>query len=78
MFAGSYRYEFFLKVEPLATYIKKTCKRIYIPKIHIAIDEVIIAYRGRFKHTTKLPNKSISEGYKVWVLVEYGYIWNWL
>jgi len=38
----------------------------------------MIAFRGRLKYITKLSNKPISEGYKVWALVEYGYIWSWL
>jgi hypothetical protein len=38
----------------------------------------MIVYRGRSKYTTKFKNKPISEGYKVWVLAEYGYIWSWL
>ncbi|SRR6266498_5036216 len=65
---------FFRKFKPLIIYIRKTCKRLYTPKIYIAIDKVIIAFRERFKYTTKLPNKSINEGYKVWTLAEHGYI----
>ncbi len=38
----------------------------------------MIAFRGRLKYITKFSNKSISEGYKVWALTEYGYIWSWL
>jgi hypothetical protein len=38
----------------------------------------MIAYRGRSKHTTKLKNKPINEGYKIWIFAEYGYVWSWL
>ena len=37
----------------------------------------MIAFRGRTVHTTKLKNKPISEGYKVWVLADHGYTWTW-
>jgi hypothetical protein len=30
---------------------------------------------GRTKHTIKMPNKPISQGYKIFALAEHGYIW---
>ncbi len=56
---------FFRKLESLIIYIRKIYKRLYTPKIYIAIDEVMIVFRGRFKYTTKFSNKPISEGYKM-------------
>ena len=38
----------------------------------------MIPYRGRTKHKVKLPNKPIKEGYKVWVLRDGGYVYDWL
>jgi Transposase IS4 len=38
----------------------------------------MIPYRGRTKHKVKLPNKPIKEGYKVWVLGDGGYVYDWL
>jgi hypothetical protein len=38
----------------------------------------MIPYRGRSLHKVKLKNKPISEGYKVWVLADNGYAWDWL
>ena len=38
----------------------------------------MIPYRERTKHKVKLPNKPIKKGYKVWVLGDGGYIYNWL
>jgi hypothetical protein len=66
------------KVESLATHIWLTCMRVYISGTHIIIDEVILAFRGRFKDTTKFKGKLIKEGYKNWILAEYGYVWLWL
>jgi hypothetical protein len=65
------------KVEPLASHIRETCKRVYTPGFHMTIDEVMLAFRGRSKDTTKFKNKLISEGFKNWVLAEHGYVWNW-
>jgi hypothetical protein len=38
----------------------------------------MIPYRGRTKHKVKLLNKLIKEGYKVWVLGDGGYVYDWL
>ena len=69
---------FWNKVEPLASYIRDTSKRVYTPGSHVTIDEAMLAFRGRTMHTTKLKNKPIKEGYKNWLLAEHGYAWNWL
>jgi Transposase IS4 len=38
----------------------------------------MIPYRGRSIHKVKLKNKPIQEGYKVWVLADHDYAWDWL
>ena len=38
----------------------------------------MILYRGRSNHTVKIKNKPISEGYKVWVLADQGYICDYM
>lgn len=38
----------------------------------------MIAYKGRTLYKIKLLNKPIKKGYKVWVLNDSGYIYNWL
>ena len=38
----------------------------------------MIAYCERTKHKVKLKNKLIKKGYKVWVLGDSGYVYDWL
>jgi hypothetical protein len=38
----------------------------------------MILFRDRSHHTVKLPYKPISKGYKVWILDDNGYAYNWL
>lgn len=38
----------------------------------------MIAYRSRMHDKVKLPNKPIKEGYKVWVLGDAEYVYDWL
>jgi Transposase IS4 len=66
------------QVEPMASIVKSNYKALWSPCSHLAIDEAMIAYRGRTHHKVKLPNKPIKEGYKVWVLGDAGYVYDWL
>jgi hypothetical protein len=38
----------------------------------------MLPFFGRSEDTVKMKNKSIKEGFKVWVLADYGYIYIWL
>jgi len=66
------------KLEPVGTIIRRNCKQNWFPSSHICIDEAMIPFRGRSHHTVKLPHKPISEGYKVWILGDNGYAYDWL
>src|SRR6185312_9450943 len=41
----------------------------------LAVDELMIAYQGRTKHTIKIKNKPVKEGFKMWCLGFRGYIY---
>ena len=69
---------FFWPVEPISSIIRQNCKTNWCPSTHLAIDEAMIPYQGRSLHKVKLKNKPVSEGYKVWVLADNGYVWDWL
>ncbi|KAL5316185.1 hypothetical protein ACEPPN_017063 [Leptodophora sp. 'Broadleaf-Isolate-01'] len=38
----------------------------------------MLGYRGRSAHVTKVPGKPEPNGFKVWVLCEKGYMFDWL
>jgi Transposase IS4 len=65
-------------VEPIATIIRQNCKAAWSLSSHLAIDESMTPYCGRTHHKVKLLNKLIKEGYKVWVLRDGGYVWDFL
>jgi Transposase IS4 len=69
---------FAYKLDPLATQIRQNCRANWSPSSHLTVDESMAAYRGRTYHKTKLKNKPISEGYKMWVLGDNGYVFDWL
>ena len=51
------------QVESIDVMIKQNCKENWLLSSHLAVDETMIAYRGRSSHKVKLPNKSIKEDY---------------
>ena len=63
-------------VEPIGSTIRQNCQILWYPSSHLAIDEAMVAYRGRTSHKVKLPNKPIKEGYKIWVLGDSGYVYD--
>ncbi len=66
------------KVEHVAAIVKKNCQALWFPSSYLAVDEAMVSYRGRFVDKVKLPNKLIKEGYKVWILEDSGYVYDWL
>jgi Transposase IS4 len=65
-------------VKPIRAIVKQNCSVSWLPSSHLAINEAMISYRGRTKHKVKLLNKLIKEGYKVWVLRDSSYVYDWL
>jgi hypothetical protein len=43
----------------------------------VAIDEAMIAFRGRTLHKVKIKNKPIDEGFKTWMAAQSGYTMTW-
>jgi Transposase IS4 len=55
----------FYRIQRVSDLIRAACRNSYIPSSYIAIDEAIVAFKERLKHTVKLKNKPISNGYKL-------------
>ncbi|CAG8703026.1 9910_t:CDS:1 [Dentiscutata erythropus] len=68
----------FDKVEPLMSHVRNISKQMYVPGSNVAIDEMIVWFSGHSKHTFKMKNKSISEGYKIISLCEKGYTYTFV
>jgi Transposase IS4 len=67
-----------LKLEPLASMLRTTFQTYVVPGQNVSFDEMMVPYSGRSKHTVKMPNKPIPEGFKVWALCDKGYLWDFL
>jgi len=66
------------KLEPIASEFRSLCSQYWMPGINLSIDEMMVRFFGRSKHTFKAPNKPIKEGYKIFALCEAGYTYNFM
>jgi Transposase IS4 len=68
----------FYRIQRISELLRTVCRQAYSPSSNIAIDEAIVACRGRSRDTIKIKNKPINTGYKLWYIGDHGYIWSWL
>jgi len=61
------------KLEPMASMLANRFRSAYMPSSNCSIDEMMVRFTGRSKHTLKMPNKPIDEGYKVFAICDHGY-----
>jgi hypothetical protein len=57
--------EWFKKVEPLNSNLRRRFKDFYMPPTVMTADEMMARYFGRTHDSTKMPSKPIKQGYKV-------------
>ena len=41
---------------------------------NVSFDEMMVPFSGRSRHTIKIKNKPILEGFKIWALCNRGYL----
>jgi hypothetical protein len=68
----------YYKLEPVASQIRQNCEKAVIPCSWVSVDEGMIPFQGRSRHTVKLRDKPIEEGFKVWICAFGGYVMSWL
>jgi hypothetical protein len=68
----------FEKMQPLADQVQANFQRWVILATDVAIDEMMVKFKGRSKDTIRMREKPIKEGYKVFALSEHGYTWAFL
>ena len=65
------------KLEPINSRMQEECQKYYLPSSDTTVDEMMIRFGGRSRHTSRMPNKPITEGYKVFATCDHGYTLNW-
>ena len=66
------------KLEPLASLLRTKFQAYVVLGQNVSFDEMMVPFAGRSKHTLKMKNKPISEGFKIWALCDHGYLWDFL
>ena len=62
--------------KPLLDFANRMFKRYFVPRREIAVDETLVATKGRTPMLQYIPSKTAKFGVKIWVLAESltGYI----
>jgi Transposase IS4 len=68
----------FYRIQRISELLRTACRQTYFPSSNIAIDEAMVAFKGRSRDTIKIKNKPVNTGYKLWCIRDHGYIWSWL
>ena len=55
---------------------RKACLKYYQPGSNISIDEFLIKYKGRSRHTMNIACKAGSRGFKIYAGACEDYIWD--
>jgi hypothetical protein len=70
--------QWFMKLSPLFQMLRKRFQAFVIIGQNVSFDEMMVPFTGRSRHTLKMKNKPISEGFKLWALYCYSYTWDFL
>ena len=66
------------KVSLLDTRLIKRFQAIVTLGSKLSYDEIMLPFRSRSAHVTKVLNKPHPNGFKVWTLADYRYMYDWL
>ena len=62
------------KLEPLVTEFQKASQEYYRPGPHVSVDEQLILFKGRSKHTMQMVAKEAGQGFKIYSLCGGNYL----
>jgi hypothetical protein len=68
----------FNRVTDLVKYLRLTYRKLYTPSAYLIVNKIIKRFIGRTSEIVNIPTKLTPKGFKIWVLVNKGYILNWL
>lgn len=63
-------YDKLYKIRPIIAALNKNCLAVYEPSSTLAVDESMVAFKGRTSLKQYMPMKPIKRGYKIWCLAD--------
>jgi len=64
------------KIKPAFDQLRLASQTYRIPSSNVTIDEAMLRFTGCSIHITKMPNKPVEQGYKIFALADKGYVWD--
>lgn len=58
--------DFWQKVEPFVEGFREGCLKYYRPGSHVSVDEFLVKYKGRSRHTMNIAAKAGGKGFKIY------------
>eukprot|EP00102_Acyrthosiphon_pisum_P023364 XP_016660574.1 PREDICTED: piggyBac transposable element-derived protein 4-like [Acyrthosiphon pisum] len=66
----SQEFDKLFKIRPMLSHLQEKYKTMYKPSRHLAVDESMVAFKGRSSMKQFMPLKPIKRGFKVWALAD--------
>lgn len=70
--------KFYEKLEPVALILRINFQSIITPATSVSIDEIMVRFTGRSKHTVMMRGKPCPVGYNILALCEAGYLYSFI
>ena len=68
----------FVKIDELSEHLRIFFKLYWIFDIHFIVDENIQRFMKQIDEIVNISSKSISKNFKIWILINFDYVLNWL
>ena len=62
------------KLEPISTLFQQNCQRYIRPARDVVVDEQLILFKGRSRHTMTIHSKAAGKGFKIYCLCSNNYL----
>lgn len=65
------------KISPFCDYVRKLIQSVYMPDQNVAIDEILLLFKGRIYFRAYIPSKRSRYGIKIYAVIDqHGYMWD--
>lgn len=66
--------DWYAKLEPIYSDFLKASQRYYLPGRDVSIDEQLVVFKGRSRHSMLIPSKRAGKGFKIYSLCHDNYV----
>ena len=70
--------DFWRKIEPFVQGFRAGCLKYYTPRSYVSIDELLVKFKGRSRHTMNIAAKAGGKGFKIYAIACGDYLIDFL